>query len=248
MSNLDSLSPSAIEPEAYMEESYALLHEGLQEFLANKSLQLETQSTDYLEAILEKINMSIVVAQENDHRESLEELKKTVWTLIYEQFTKDYEGVIEPSAVSVDSQSDMRFVYYFFYFNRRRNVLDMMVASAISQRKDLAQRFKKETKKDFMLPRLKEEVPEISPTYISLVAFYQEIAAEYISSGADLTEEINGLVLNYDQVSTIHKIFDGMDVCEAFHRYVCDFPEHDDFPHITTEFRDELVEKLKGLN
>ena len=42
--------PSQIEPEAYMEESYALLQEGLKEFLAQPDIQLSPKETDYLEA------------------------------------------------------------------------------------------------------------------------------------------------------------------------------------------------------
>jgi 3-dehydroquinate dehydratase len=240
--------PQIVEPEAYMEESYALLHEGLQEFLTNRELQLEPKETDYLEAMLDKINFSIKVAEDESDKERLESLKTEVWKSIYEQFCKDYDGVADTAAVFADNLAEMRFVYYFFYYNRRSNLQELLVSKIIADRKSLAQAYRKETKKDFMLSRLKDELPGMKdPAHYSLIAFYQEIVESLLGSDANILEEINHLSLNYDQCNLLAKLFENMDASEAYRAYTAGVMEHSDYNHFLIEIRDSLIERLTEI-
>lgn len=248
MNQLEMQAPSAMEPEAHMEESYALLRESLQEFLENEDLQLYGQTTDYLEGVLEKINMSIMISGDDEHRSALEALKRTAWRMVTEQFVKDYDGLVDPESIDPDNLSEARFIYHFFYYDRRKNILEMTTSSTVQERKALAQRYKKETKRDFMLNRLKIEVPEVPQVYLPVIAFYGEIAAEYLSTDRDLLKEATSLQLSYDQFDFVSRVFANGDSEAAFRRYAGALLDHDDYQHFLVDFRDMLIEKTKGIN
>ena len=240
--------PSEVEPEAYMEESYALLEEGLREFLSRRDLQLEPKEIDYLEGILEKIHFSINITDNEHDKERLQELKKQAWALILEQFNKDYDGIADTSGLTADSTADLRFVYYFFYYNRRSNIRDVIVGRIVDDRKALSQRFKKETKKDFMLNRLRDELPGFkNQAHYSVITFYQEIVEELLGSG-DFLEVVKQLPMNFDQMELLNTAFENADQAAAYSRYVGGLTEHDDYAHFLIEIRDDLIDKLREMN
>lgn len=240
--------PSTVEPEAYMEESYALLEEGLREFLTRRDLQLEPKEIDYLEGILEKINFSINIAESEEDKERLLQLKKEAWAMVLEQFTKDYDGLSAVARLTPDATADLRFVYYFFYYNRRDNIREMVVSHIVNDRKALAQRYKKETKKDFMLNRLKDELPGFkNPAHYSVITFYQEITEEVLGSG-EFLEAATAIPMNFDQMDLLNTVFEEFDQGEVYQRYVAGLVEHDDFAHFLIEVRDDLIEKLREMN
>ena len=241
--------PSQIEPEAYMEESYALLQEGLKEFLAQPDIQLSPKETDYLEAILEKINFSMLVVKNEEDRGRLMALKDEVWKAIAEQFRKDYADLGDMDTIDESNISETRFVYYFFYYNRRANIQEMLVSSILSNRKELAQQYKKETKKDFMLSRLKDELPGMkNPLYYSIIAYCQEIVENFLTAELDFIEMVQNVQLNFDQVNFLNRIFEDGDQQALYSKFVAGFVEHDDFAHFVMEVRDDIINKITEMN
>jgi hypothetical protein len=231
-----------------MEESYALLDEGLREFLSRRDLQLEPKEIDYLEGILEKIHFSISITDNEEDKERLQELKKQAWALILTQFNKDYDGIADMSALTVDSTADLRFVYYFFYYNRRSNIRDIIVGRIVDDRKTLSQQYKKETKKDFMLNRLRDELPGFkNQAHYNVITFYQEIVEELLGSG-EFLDAVKHLPMNFDQMELLNVMFENMDQATAYSRYVEGLTEHDDYTNFLIEVRDELIDKLREMN
>jgi hypothetical protein len=248
MNRIEQLAPSSIEPEAYMEESYAIVRESFQEFLEVKDLQLSNHSIDYLEGVLDKINFSLSISDNDSHKEDLVNLKQEVWNMVRNQFLKDYEGFVNPDMISVSNTCDLRFIYHFFYYNKRTNLLDFVVNNTFKERKTLSTRFKKNAKKDFMINRLKSELTDILSVNLPIIAFYNEIADDYFSNDKNFSNEINHLVLNFEQIDFLNRIFEDKNPEYVFEEYAKGLLEHNDYPHFITDFRDSIINKLRGVN
>lgn len=251
--NIDPQEPQPVlvESESYMEETYDLLFEGLMELLNNKAQAHDHQYTDYLEAVNDKINYSLGIAKPEDVQK-LETLRNTVMDTVLGAFKRDYGQFLDTDAVDqLRSPTFTRLVYYFFYLNKTANLREFLVNETISNRKKLAERFKKENKKDFAYTRLKSELQNIkNPNNIYVIMSYQEIANEAFSSNVyGFQDIINNTVLTFDQVQVMERIFrDFPDATSIYTTYVDGITEHDEYNHFLISFRDDLVRKMLSMS
>jgi len=242
------LSLESIETEPFMEETYHLVHEGLFEMLNDKNSLYDSQSTDYLDAIVNKINFSKQDASAVD-AQSLDNLLYIVNNEIIEIFKADYADFNDLLVLKqklFDIAGLARLVYYFFYFNKSKNVMAFLVGNTLSNRKKFQERFKKDNKKDLTYSRLKAEMPDIkNPANIYIVMSYQEIAQETLTSNVgSFSDMITQVPLTFEQTDTLMEILGNSDDASLFTAFIGNLVDHPNYNHFLVAFKDELATQL----
>jgi len=246
------LSLESIETEPFMEETYHLIHEGLVELLDDKESLYDSQLTDYLEAIVNKINFSKTIASAVD-AQALDNLFYIVNTKIIDAFKRDYADFADLTQLKFqmfDTAGLARLIYYFFYFNKAKNVMAFLVGNTLSERKKLQERFKKDNKKDLTYNRLKTEMPDMkNPANIYVIMSYQEIAQEALTSNVgSFSALVAQTPLTFEQVNTISEILGNSDDASLFTAYIGNLVDHPNYNHFLVAFKDELATQLLGVS
>ena len=242
--------PSLVEPEEHLEESYAILIEGLIEFLNSPGRTLEIGEPDYLKAVREKVLYSIGVVASDEDRHKLQELMLDANEQVVVHFAKLYDGLVNEDELP-EREDNIRanLLYRFFFSERRGNIIQILVDRAIKDRKRLIAAYKGDVKKDFLISQLRTELGGKSfmkdPSNLYLIAAYREIFSEFIGDqNCDFEEATQSLPMGYESFATIQKIFEFANGCEVYQRFVSGVVESEAAPSMEIDFRDALIERL----
>ena len=243
-----TLYPQLFEEEAYLEEAYAILEEGLVQILTNPAAQLDYNHTDYLDAVLAKINFSITQAIDEEDKLKLLELKKAVWKEISNSFLKIYDGLVDVQVLSTLTNTEIRFIYYLFFFSKRQNIHEFVVNKIFKDREALSKHYSKERKKDFMHSRLQEELAEIkNKSLISLIANSEDIIGGCLNGGCFFEDIIGNLEMSFGQVELLDRLLPRQNTELIFSNFVKGFKEHYEYPHFVLDIRDSLIDLFKNI-
>lgn len=245
----DNYSSIIIEPEAYIEESYDLLEEGLMEFLNNPSRHFDPVSTDYLEAVSYKILVAKSEVEPEDYYK-LEDLQNKANTCVLINLLNYYNGCIDPEMLEGLSYGMIYFLYHIFFHEKRKKAVSCVSSYVATKRKDFLSRHKV-NKKDIGYEHLLQEFSDFrNKDNLSLVVSYLDIFKQVTGdTNGNLSEVVfNNLDLSFSQLNFLYKLFNDSIGTEPYLRFFKDLSVHQDFSYIASEFRSELIEKLRNLD
>jgi hypothetical protein len=239
---------SVVETDPSTEETYHLLYEGLVESLNNPDEIYDSRTTDYLQAVNDKVNFAISMVPDED-KPRMDQARLDAENEVAKAFLRDYEGYADPDALEGAMRSSiLRLIYRFFYLNKLNSLMEFLVSETINNRKTLVERFRKDSKKDLIYARIKNELTFKNPNYIYLIMSYQEIANEALTSNVGSFQSVlMSNPLTFDQTMAFQEIFKDSDDVALFTKFVDNFPEHSSYNHFLISFRDELVEQMKDM-
>ena len=239
-----------VEPEAHLEESYDLLEEGLSEFLRSPARGFDLEHVDYLEALRTKVAFAQARLPHPEQQSKLAAILDRASGMVRSAIKKMYDGCVDPERVDSLTGGNLALVYGLLVLDRRGKAVDSLVAQVCSMRQALAEGFKKESKKDFLVARLEEELGDfVNPKYAYIVANYRQIFDELISDDeGDLKALlVDNHELTFQQSELLSQIFMDNFVGLPYEKFFADLRDHPELPHVAADFRDALVEKLRKL-
>jgi hypothetical protein len=237
---------------AHLEESYDILSEGLQEFLADPQRWLETGETNYLEAVRDKVRFAAASVEEDLQSEVLQ-VEKEAYASVQTAFAKYYEGLFNEEALAeVPDQVRINLIYRLFFGEKREFLLDGFVMRALRDRKRLVAAFKGGAKKDILTSQIRTEYGSSDfvrdPSNLYLVASYNEVFEEFLVSPVDLNEFFLNLELNYDQCMFLDELLSVPDPAGAYERFVSGISDTPVEAALKNEFRERLIKALDQEN
>ena len=245
----DSYSSIIIEPEAYIEESYDILEEGLIEFLNSPKRHFDPSYTDYYEALLYKINAAKASIEVEDYYK-LERIEAEVRQVIAKALIVYFEEFVDSEMLENITSSSAYFLYNIFFHEKRKKVVNCIASHAVNNRESLLKQFKA-NKKDVGYEHLLQEFADFkNKENISIIMSYSDIFKQIaFDMNGNLNEVVfMNLELSFSQLDFLTRLFFDSLSSEPYVRFFKDLLTHPDLSYIMGEFRSELIDKLKDLD
>ncbi|WP_368880311.1 hypothetical protein [Proteus mirabilis] len=238
----------------FIDESYTILNESLDEALGNKKdLFNSVLPNNFLDGIMNRIDTFKMENREeliaNENMGEIVDLEMNVVNCVVQHFRKDFDANdahIEYLTQELNSARMLaHLIHDNLYMNRRELIINFLVNYILQNKKDFIALYKKpENRKDIYYQSLREQLKLKKPDNYTLIMFCNEICLQIVTdtNALEIGTFFDLSEVDLDDAEQLKDLFSSSS--DNFQKLFVGLDMETEFPVITSEIKNRLIKIL----